>query len=69
MSHYHARYKSEEISPRDATASKKNGAANVRKIGRRYHKIFRSRCPGGICTNTEMTHEFLGGGGHARIRG
>ena len=47
---------------RDATASKKNGAANVRKIGRRYHKIFRSRCPGGICTNTEMTHEFLGGG-------
>ena len=48
---------------RDATASKKNGAANVRKIGRRYHKIFRSRCPGGICTNTEMTHEFLGGGG------
>ena len=39
---------------RDATASKKNGAANVRKIWRRYHKIFRSRCPGGICTNTEM---------------
>jgi hypothetical protein len=30
----------------DATTSKKNGAANVRKIGRRYHKIFRSRCPG-----------------------
>ena len=48
---------------RDATTSKQNGAANVRKIGRRYHKIFRSRCPGGICTNTEMTHEFLGGGG------
>ena len=43
---------------RDATTSKQNGAAvaqliapwaaNVRKIGRRYHKIFRSRCPGGI---------------------
>ena len=47
---------------RDATAFKKNGAANVRKIWRKYHKIFRSRCPGGICTNTEMTHEFLGGG-------
>ena len=27
---------------------KKNGAANVRKIGRIYHTIFRSRCPGGI---------------------
>ena len=38
----------------------KKGAANVWKIGRTYHKMWGSRCPGGTCTNTEMTNEFLG---------